>query len=687
MENARDSIILAADLPDYASIESRSRERAAELASRFHQILSECVYASGGTVNDTISSLVIAEIPNATDAVHAIENLRKRVETELASDTANPRAVLSSGEVYEKDFSLAGRAVQNALAILDSLVKNQMVVSSDIITQSGHVPEGEPVLKLGETGYFALPLSGPASAGREPVQPGATVPAASTETTSGSEGSEPSVPRRKELLIALAVLLTIVIAATAFWLTRDRSSPTVAEGPDQRAALPADGSIELTVAEVSVAADVETEEVSGTAVDLITALLRAGENVKLSAHAKNRIGADIRMISPEPAPQQLDDGGAPVTSGAQPLPSVGTPRAAAEPRVVPWLERSGERFEGPVSDYGDVWSIVVPTVQWAGAELGFPSDPLIPSSERLRETFRTVVTASSGASSQALSSLHRALSEEPGFVPGWLALARAETEDPKLRPAITDALRNVSRLLPERTDLARDLGRRELSDGTLDGALEGYARVRAEEPQDDEALRVFALAALASHQPEVFRGFATASRDPRIHPADVEVSEGKINEAVKQYYETETEVPDNPYLSFKIGRIAVLRRSAQIAKIEMDKLESSGVEPQRSFLQAYMAAEEGDRSSALAALEEGLEHAEWDDSASFHTAELYAILRDAGKALAAIERSVERREPMMHAISTNPLFGYLTNEPRFREAVRTLVERQRDIAVSLREHS
>ena len=286
-----------------------------------------------------------------------------------------------------------------------------------------------------------------------------------------------------------------------------------------------------------------------------------------------------------------------------------------------------------------------------------------------------------------LTALHAALVAERDFLPGWLVLAGSETESPALSPLILDGLRNVSRIMPAREDLARQLGKRELAEGTLAGAVEAFARVSAENPDDDEAARVLALAALASHQNERFQHFASSVDDPRIHPADVQVTEGAVNQAVKKYYETEKQISDNPYLSFKIGRIAVLRRSPQIAQIEMDKLNTQGVEPQRSFLRAYIAADAGDRAEAESALAEALEHAIWADSPSFHAAEVMAILRDAPRTLAAIEQSVERREPMMHAITTNPLFGYLVNEPRFRASSRKLLEYQRNIGASLADHT
>lgn len=693
MENARTSIVLAADLPDYVRIEGRDKDRAAELASRFHQLFGECVYAYGGTVNDTMGSIVLAELPDPTQAVHSLENLKRRVGSEFASEPAlSPRAVLTRGEVHEKDFSLAGRAVQNALAILDSLKKNQMLVAGDLVTESGHVAEGEPVLKLGEVGYYGLPLARPAPPKREPTAPGVTeVPGAEWTEADAEAGEVVHAPRKTPLLIGVAVVVVLVLAGAGYWLMgRSEPEPAVVAEPAAPAPAPepVETVVELSFDGVQIAPEIESD--AGPSLDasiLIESLLRSAENVELNALAPNKVGVEVRMIVPEP-PIDLQEAETPAAAAAQPGPTAESPSPEAEPRVVPWVEQSGERLEGPDFPYGDVWSVVVPAVSWAGERLGFDTSRLIPQSELLREAYRKLVTKDPSESTDVvIFSLHQALTAEPEFLAGWLALSRAETSDPELEPAIMDALRNISRLMPERTDLARDLGRRELQEGTLAGAVEAFGRVRAAEPGDEEVLRVFSLAALAAHQPELFNRFSGQIDDPRLHSADVEVSEGKINEGVKKYYETEAGVSDNPYLSFKIGRIAVLRRSPQIAQIEMDKLESSGVEPQRSLLRAYMAADEGNRAAAEASLQEALKNATWADSPAFHAAEVYAILRDAPKTIEVIERAVDRREPMMHAIATNPLFRYLTGEPRFREAVRQLLQHQRAVTIQLQKSS
>lgn len=689
MENSRDSIILAADLPGHAEIEDRDRSRDSDRVSRFHQVLGECIYTHDGVVHETTGSMVVAELPEPNKALQCIETLQRQIRTTDSSEAAlAPRAVLTSGEVHDKDFSVAGDAVQNALSIIDALTGDQMLVSSAVLNRAGVRAGGEPVLSLGGVGYFALPISAshsPRSGARSLASKASPPPSGATATAMSGEKSNP-LSRRPWALAALTLIVVLILSAVFLLVRRSDENPVVA-GVERPAAESeeAPSTISVSIAEIVTAPGIGQNDLPiGSAQTLIAELLVSSEKVEIASTAPNRVGADIRMFAPDGAAGIVEET---PTAAAQPTPVPGPPSGSSEARVVPWVERSGERLEGPSSRLGDVWSIVIPTVRWAGERLGLDAGVLIPHSPELRNAFADVAGKSpSGMTDAEVAALHAALEQEPRFLPGWLVLSKVQTHDRKLAPLILDGLRNVSRMMPARRDLARELGKRELEEGTLVGAVEAFARVRTEDPEDEEAARILALAALAAHEPERFQQIASTSSDPRLHPADVQVTEGGIHEAVKRYYETQAQAPDNPYLSFKVGRIAVLRRSPQIAQIEIDRLDSQAAEPQRSFLRAYIAADEGRAPDAEEALIEALDRSQWSDSPSFHVAEVHAILRNAQSTLAAIERSVERREPMMHAIATNPLFGYLTNEPRFREAVRQILLHQRAVGASLADH-
>ncbi|MBW3670465.1 MAG: hypothetical protein KY432_02200 [Acidobacteria bacterium] len=685
MENSRDSIILAADLPDHAEIEDRDRTRASERASRFHQLLGECIYAYDGVVHETTGSMVVAELTEPNKALQCIETLQRQIRPPYSSEAAlTPRAVLTCGEVHEKDFSVAGDAVQNALSILDSLTGDQMLVSSAVLNRAGVRAGGDPVLTLGGAEYFALPISASHSprSGARSIESGAS-PSSSDATAAAASGETSNPLSRRPWALAVLTLVVVLLLSTVFLLVRRSDETPVVVGVEKPAAESEEASsqISVSIGEIVTTPEIEQGDLAiGSAKSLIAELLASSEKVEIASIAPNRVGVDIRMITPEGTGRMVEETPAPAPG---PTPSSGT----AEARVIPWVERSGERFEGPPSELEDVWSIVIPTVRWGGERLGLDTEVMIPQSTELRGAFADVAGKPPSRTTDAeAAALHAALGQEPRFLPGWLALSKVETDDRELALLILDGLRNVSRMMPGRTDLARELGKRELEEGTLIGGVEAFARVRTEDPEDEEATRILALAALAAHQPERFQQIAATSRDPRLHPADVQVTEGEINEAVRKYYETQAQAPDNPYLSFKVGRIAVLRRSPQIAQIEIERLESQGAEPQRSFLRALIAADEGRTSDAEEALTDALDGSEWSDSPWFHAAEVHAILQNASRTLAAIERSVERREPMMHAVATNPLFGYLKNEPRFREAVRQVLLHQRAIGASLADY-
>jgi tetratricopeptide (TPR) repeat protein len=666
--SSRESTVLIADLPDHPSLEARDSGQAANLVSRFHQIVSECVYPFGGTISDTIGSIVIAELADAAEALEAFENLGRRIEAEsLSTPALGIRAVLNHGEVHDRDFSLAGRAVQNGLGILDSLQKDQMLVSEEVLRIAGRVPGSAGFLELGGTPFFALPIA-PAEGGTgEPLE------RSRAATSSGADPEGPVLRRssgslRKTLLIAAVVVLALALAGAGIWFgvrkgDRDALVAAAAETAETR-----DDTITVAVGAIATEPGITVpDDLLDSAVSLLEAILDSAPSVRVTAGAANRIGADLTGLDRE---REGEDMTVPIDD---------------ETRVIPWVESSGRRHQGQPSRMSrDVWEIVEPVVSFGGEQLRFPVEKLIPATEEARQAFLAAVREDGPASLQRAEQLAAALEKDAEFLPGWWWIHRAGLQGPRAGELQLRALGNLSRLLPEDVNLARALGRRELERGSLAEALSAFARVRSGEADDGESTGIFGLAALAAHRQELFSSFVEEGHSPRLHSADFAVSEGRIDEGVREYYATQPDQPENHFLSFKIGRIAVLRRSPQIAALELEKLEAAGAEPMASLMRAYVAADRRDRATAERELGPVIESPRWEDSVWFHAAEIYALLRDERRALSALERSVERGEPMMQAIPRNPLFRYLFNDPRFREIVRRLLDRQREIAETLR---
>jgi tetratricopeptide (TPR) repeat protein len=668
--SSRESTVLIADLPDHSGIEARDPGQAANLVSRFHQIVGECVYPFGGTISDTIGSIVIAELEDTVEALEAFENLGRRIEAEsLSTPAIGIRAVLNHGEVHDRDFSLAGRAVQNGLGILDSLQKNQMLVSEEVLRIAGRAPGSAGFLELGGTQFFALPTAPAEGVAEEPLEPSRVATSSGADPKGPASRSSP-VSLRKILLIAAAAVVALVLVGAGIWLgvRKGEQDALVAASGETVSSEARDERIAVAVGSIAIEPGITVpDDLLDSAVLLLEAILDSAPSVRVMPGAANRIGAGLTRLDRE---REGEDATVPGEDQA---------------RVVPWVESSGRRLQGQPSRMGqDVWDIVEPAVSFAGEQLRFPVERLLPKTEEARQAFSAAVRAEGPASLQRAERLAVALERDSEFLPGWWWIHRAELEGPEAAELQFRALRSLSRLLPEDVDLARALGRGELERGSLAEALSAFARVRSREADDGESTGIFGLAALAAHRQELFSSFVEEGHSPRLHSGDFAVSEGRIDEGVREYYVTQPDEPENHYLSFKIGRIAVLRRSPQIAALELEKLEAAGAEPMASLMRAYVAADRGERSTAERELGPVIESPRWEDSVWFHAAEIYALLRDERRALSALERSVERGEPMMQAIPRNPLFRYLFNEPRFREAVRRLLERQREIAETLR---
>jgi hypothetical protein len=286
--SSRESTVLIADIPDHAGIEALDPGQAANLVSKFHQIVGECVYPFGGTVSDTIGSIVIAELSDPAQALEAFENLARRIETESRSTPAiATRAVLNYGLVQDRDFSLTGHAVQNGLGILDSLEKDQMLVSEEVLRKVGRLPESAGFLNLGQTRFFALPLA---------VAGGAAAVPPAGETEEGSAELSPSGRSRKAPLIAVALVAILVMVGLGVWLAIRNGDQEAAAEPSSEAVAAEPGEEAIAVAVGAITIEPGTgvpEELAQRTVALLEAILDASPDVRRNAQAPNRIGADL----------------------------------------------------------------------------------------------------------------------------------------------------------------------------------------------------------------------------------------------------------------------------------------------------------------------------------------------------------------------------------------------------------
>jgi len=218
--------------------------------------------------------------------------------------------------------------------------------------------------------------------------------------------------------------------------------------------------------------------------------------------------------------------------------------------------------------------------------------------------------------------------------------------------------------------------------GDLQQTFAAYDLILRRQPDDAEALNLVAKYAVSAGDNARFRSvLGRLRRVPAIqveaHEPDLKAAEGRINEAIGQYYKVEEAIPNNPALSLKIGRLSVLRHSLEIAELELQKLTVSDPLYGAHMLGAYIAAEKKQRDVAGKELAIALDTAVPGDQSWTYAAEVHAILNDAPGVIAALQKAAQRKEPSAGYILASPLFRYLENDPKF-VSVRDQFAKQQD---------
>ena len=140
---------------------------------------------------------------------------------------------------------------------------------------------------------------------------------------------------------------------------------------------------------------------------------------------------------------------------------------------------------------------------------------------------------------------------------------------------------------------------------------------------------------------------------------------------------------DNASLALKIGRLAVLRHSLEIADVEQKKLAQSDPLYGYHMLGAYIAAQKRDREAALRELNTALAAAALGDESWTYAAEVHALLDDEAGLLTALQKAAQRKEPSAAYVMAHPLFRYLANDARFMKVKETLTAQQAEARTAL----
>src|SRR5262249_3551525 len=176
---------------------------------------------------------------------------------------------------------------------------------------------------------------------------------------------------------------------------------------------------------------------------------------------------------------------------------------------------------------------------------------------------------------------------------------------------------------------------------------------------------------------------SVAPDEASIQAPDLLLASGRLDDAVQSYYTIEEKTPNNPSLALKIRKLAVLRHSAQMADLELAKLQKADPNYGAHILKAYIAASSGARADADTELQAALAASKPGDDYYTSAAEVAVIINDPKAAFDALQKAVGRKEPTASYILANPLFRFLQSEAEYARLHDDLVALQNEARMAL----
>lgn len=663
VDETRSSVLLIGEVANFDELNAVDPAAAQAAASRMQQLLGEAVYLFDGQVVDPFGRRLVGELPSVDAALEAARKGEFDFSPEQQGDEAIPvRLLLHAGEVETRDGSVVGAAIDRAAEVLPHLAPMKLFLTEDFAKR---VPRGSSTrLKdFGARGgvklYTIQAVEPPAhETTTEPSTAKIEAEEAEAAAAEAAAAAAAAAKKKKRLAItALAAGLAALIIA-AIILPRLRSpkaQAVVAATSTAPAALPP--------ATPSTPRKIVVKQFAVDAND--PTLAQRAEAIRSAALEVLRAFPEVR-VSDAPA----DD----VT------PFSATIRAgAAGPEIVP---ADGDGKLAPASAMLDAASGIQAIVGYVAQELKIPARAA--TSEATNAFADAVAAMNANDAAKADAALRAAIKADPNFLAAQ-ALAMRWYEK---RGADADALaaaKQVAALEPNNIDAARHVARASLKTGDVAGALGAYGAVVKREPGDAEALNTIGKYAWSAGDTGKFG--SVLQRLPQTHAAlhapDVLLAAGRFDAAVEKYYDVEQRDPENVALALKIGRIAVLRHSTEIAEIELKKLEAGDPAYGAHLLKAYIAAQKGDKSGAASELHAAQAGSKAGDDYYTSAAEIAAIGGDARGVVDALEKAADRKEPTASYVLANPLFGFLQSDSRFLKVRERLTAQQNDLRAAL----
>lgn len=653
---ARQALLFIADIANYGALAAKDAGGAAKAASRMQQILGESVYLYDGQVVDPFGPRMVAELPTVESAIEAAKKGEFDFSPEQQEGEPVPvRMLLHAGSVRTKEGHVVGESIDQAAKILAQIPPLKLLVTEAFAREAKGKVKMKDGGAVGTAKVFSLvPTEAPQPAGPTPEE------IAEREAAEAAAAAAAEAARRKKrklLTIMVPALLAVLIGVAVVFLRSDKEPST-----QVTAAPAASAPVQVTVLKVAI----EAITVEGTD----RALPERAKAVRLASMELLRNVPKLALI----------DGGDPAARRFSALLRTGP----SGPEIVPVMRGTPDE-NGPAAPAPDASSAVQSLVQWVASRVGAPP-PAMPATPEALNALAEALAAADTDPAKADATMRTAMKADPNFLPAQLAAMRyfATRSDPDA----VAAARQVFALDPRNLDAARRIAIAAIRSGSPGAALAAYNAILRVDTNNEEALVTIARYAASVRDTQHFGAalkrlqFLPPQQVP-VHEPDLLLTNGRLDAAVDRYYNIEVEVPNNPHLALKIGRIAILRRTMPIAELELEKLRTLDPSYGYRLLKAYLAAQRGSIAEAQIDLKAAEAAAKPVDDFWTAAAEVYAIVADSEMVIASLEKALANSEPVAGYVGIDPLFEYLESDARFQAIRDRFAAQQQEIRAAL----
>ncbi|HEY2322424.1 MAG TPA: protein kinase [Thermoanaerobaculia bacterium] len=637
--DARTTILLIADVNAEESSDP-SRD-----AAKMQQVIGEAVYLFDGNVIDPFGAKFVAELPTVDAALEAARKAEFDVEPEQQEGADLPiRMLLHAGEVTITDGTPGGETLNRAYKTLAAIPKRKLYISEDFVKQGrGNVRLRDAGARGGMKLYEIVPPEPKLTMANAPTQ-------LDTHATELEVPPPPPIsPKRHSLLYVAAGVLLLGGGIGGMMLSRHKEEPAAVVAPKPAAP---------TVHQIMV----DNFSVEGAE----PALLEQAAAIRLAVIELLKNTPDVKVID---------------TTSVDAI----TCSAAIHPNSPPQFVPAAGSKVGPAAALADNAAGIVALTQWIASQAHVRIQSGAPAA--LNAFADALEAHANNEDAKAETALRAAVTADPNFLSAQLLAMNFFASRGNDKDAFS-AAKQVLALSPGNADAARRVARGSLAGGDVPSALTAYGAILKHSADDAEALNAIGKYAYSANDARHFdaavkRLNRVSLGDSAIHEPDLLLAAGKYEDAAQKYYDIEVNTPNNVALALKIGRIAVLRHTPDVAKIELDKLQKTDPNYGYHLLQAYIAAGQNARGEAETQLKEARKGERPGDDYWTSTAEVYAMMGDAKNVVTALESAADRREPTISYVLADPLFSFLASDAKYQAIRTTLTSRQDEIRAAL----